>query len=72
MRVLGRMDSTVTRHATSEATVVAGIPGVAPLAITTTDYENFKNGNALTVRMARNQDEPFDPGRPDTYPGEVS
>lgn len=62
MRVLGRMDSTVTRHATSEATVVAGIPGVAPLAITTTDYENFKNGNALTVRMARNQDEPFDPG----------
>lgn len=62
MRVLGRMSSSITRHATSEASVVAGVTGAAPLAITTTDYDNYKGGNPLTVRMARNQDESFDPG----------
>lgn len=62
MRLLGRSESSVTRWATAEASVVAGVSGAAPLAITTTDYDNFKNGNPLTVRMARNQDEDFDPG----------
>lgn len=62
MQMLGFANSTITRWATAEASVVAGLSGAAPLAITTTDYNNYKNGNPLTVRMARNQDERFDPG----------
>lgn len=62
MRVLGRTESMITRWATAEASVVVGLSGVAPLAITTTDYNNYKGGDPLTVRMARNQDEAFDPG----------
>jgi len=62
MRVLGRTESLITRWATAEASVVAGLSGAAPLAITTTDYNNYKDGDPLTVRMSRNQDEDFDPG----------
>lgn len=62
IRLLGFNETTITRWATAEASVVAGLSGAAPLAITTTDYNNYKNGNPLTVRMARNQDESFDPG----------
>lgn len=62
IRVLGFSESTITRWATAEASVVAGLSGAAPLAITTTDYNNYKNGDPLTVRMARNQDEAFNAG----------
>ncbi len=52
----------ISRKASAGRTALRGVPGVSPLAITTTDYNNYKNGVSFDVELIRNHDEDFDPG----------
>ena len=52
----------ISRSASAGRTALKGVPSAAPLAITTTDYYQYKNGGSFDVELIRNHDEDFDAG----------
>jgi hypothetical protein len=61
-KILGIDQSNINRHATAERAAISGTGGVSPLAITTVDYNAYKNGTMFEVNLTRNQKDDFDPG----------
>jgi Flp pilus assembly protein TadG len=61
-KLIGVDQSNINRHATAQRAAISGTTGVSPLAITTTDYNAYKDGTMFEVTLARNQKEDFNPG----------
>ncbi len=59
---IGNRGGTLNRFAQAGRLPLRGLYGASPLAITTTDYNNYKNGTPLEVLLIRNQDSAFTPG----------
>jgi Flp pilus assembly protein TadG len=61
-RILGATNSSLTRAANAGRMAVKGLTGASPLAITTNDYNTYKNGTSFELKLIRNQDSDFTPG----------
>ena len=60
--ILGQRSGVVNRTAMAGRMPLRGVANVAPIAITTDDYNTYKNGTSFEVKLIRNQDTDFDPG----------
>jgi hypothetical protein len=58
-RAIGKSSGSITRSATAGRTPLRGIAGAVPLAITTDDYNTYKNGTSFEIQLIRNQDTDF-------------
>lgn len=59
---IGGAGGTISRFAQAGRLPLKGLTGAVPLAITTTDFNTYRNGSPFEVKLIRNQDTNFDPG----------
>lgn len=59
---IGQRSGSVTRSASAGRIAVRGISHAVPLAMTTNDYNTYKDGTKFEFPLIRNQDTDFSPG----------
>ena len=59
---IGNTGGVLNRFAQAGRLPLKGLTGASPLAITTNDFNTYRNGTSFEVKLIRNQDTNFDPG----------